>query len=74
MMESRIVIPKVYAEPSRFSRVIAVGPKVKEVKPGDCVMSGRYPHSAWSFEFEDRTFVSVEEDELLAKLEVKEHA
>lgn len=69
-LESRIVIPSVYTEPSRFSRVVSVGPLATELKSGDIVMSGRYPHSAWSFEHEGRELVSVKEDEILARIEV----
>jgi co-chaperonin GroES (HSP10) len=70
-LESRIVIPTMYAEPSRYSKVLAVGPLCVEVRPGDVVLSGRYPSSAWAFEHEGRTLVSVKEDEILAKIEVE---
>lgn len=69
-LDSRIVIPTMYAEPSRYSKVISIGPLCTETQPGEVVMTGRYPESAWSFEHEGRELVSVKESEILAKIEV----
>ncbi len=69
-LDSRIVIPTMYAEPSRYSKVVSIGPLCTETQPGEVVMTGRYPASAWSFEHEGRELVSVKESEILAKIEV----
>jgi co-chaperonin GroES (HSP10) len=70
--DSPISIPTQYAETSRLATVIAVGPDVGEdFSAGDVVLCNRYPTSAWAFQHEGRELVSVLEDEILAKIEVK---
>ena len=71
LSKSKIVIPGQYAETSRLAKVIAIGPKVTEVKPGQTVLCNRYPTSALSFRYEERELVSVLEGEILARIEVK---
>jgi hypothetical protein len=68
---SKIIVPGMYAETSRYSVVIAVGCEVRDIQPGWVVLSTRYPKSAWSFQFEGREFVSVEQDEILARINLE---
>lgn len=71
--ESRIIIPSMYTESSRLSKVIALGAKVNcGIAPGDIVFSGRYPPSAQAFKHEDKEFVSVDADDILARIDIKE--
>jgi len=70
-LDSKIIVPGQYAEPSRLSKVAAVGAKVYDIKVGDIVFSSRYPRSAWEIEHEGEKFVSVKAEEILAKLEVR---
>lgn len=65
--DSRVVIPSMYTESSRFSTVISIGSKARvDFKPGDTVFTGRYPVTAQSFKYEDREFVSIEDHEFMA--------
>jgi len=69
--ERSVVLTDEYQdEPSRLARVVAVGLRVIEPKVGWTVLCNRYPASAQSFKFEGQEFVSVKEDEILARIEV----
>lgn len=70
LSKSKLIHPGQYAETSRLAKVIAVGPKVTEVAPGQTVLCHRYPTSALSFHYQERELVSVQEDEILARIEV----
>jgi co-chaperonin GroES (HSP10) len=70
--QSVVLTDEYQNEPSRLAKVLAIGPDVEELLfEGDTVFCHRYPPSAWSFNFEGRELVSVKEEDILARIEVK---
>ena len=74
MSDSKIVAPGQYAETSRLAKVISVGKDVDSLVPGDVVLCNRYPASAQSFKFYEREFVSVNIEEILARVTIDNNA
>jgi co-chaperonin GroES (HSP10) len=68
--QSIVLTDEYQNEPSQYSKIVAVGAEVLDLKPGDTVFSQRYPKSAWSFKFNGHEIVSVKYDEILAKIEM----
>lgn len=67
---TRIVIPSKYTEPSRFATVLAIADDCEtELKVGDIVLCTRYPKTCQPFEHEGEKFVTVKEEEILARVE-----
>jgi hypothetical protein len=65
-LEPRIIVPSQAAEPSRLSRVVAVGPEVSDVRVGDIVLSQRYGGAA--LEYKGEHVFLMREENLLAKV------
>ena|ERR1700722_10621985 len=71
---SPIIAPGMYAETSRYAKVVAISDKARQSLPeldaGDTVICDRYPPSAQAFEFEGRKLVTVNADEIELKVNV----
>jgi chaperonin GroES len=73
-LRQHLVIPDVAREPSRLGKVVALGSGKMQngerwqftVKPGDIVLSSRYPKSCQNFKMHGEEIILVREDELLA--------
>jgi len=80
MQQSMIVAPQLYAEPSRFGKVVAIGDgKLKdgrqhrfEVAVGDIVLCTRYPQSGNTVKWEGTELFAMREIEILAIITTKE--
>jgi co-chaperonin GroES (HSP10) len=68
-LEPRIILPDSQKEPSRFSKVLAIGPVVAQngdVKVGDIVFTSRYPKSCQNVD--GKLLVIVREEEILCRV------
>jgi co-chaperonin GroES (HSP10) len=78
LQQSLIQIPQMYAEPSRFGKVVAIGDGRMqdgsqhefEVAVGDLVLCTRYPQSGSTVKYAGKDLFIMSEREILAKVGV----